>query len=82
MTNRLRDHLLGAGQRNSVKIPRKHILVVESDDNSVEMLQLYLGHAKYRVTAADTCGECLQLARIKRVRSLFARRWLRSRRRL
>ena len=50
-----------------MKIPRKHILVVESDDNSVEMLQLYLGHAKYRVTAANTCGECLQLARIKRV---------------
>jgi DNA-binding response OmpR family regulator len=66
-TNRLREHLLGAGQGNPMKIPRKHILVVESDDNSVEMLQFYLGHAKYRVTAADTCGKCLQLARIKRV---------------
>jgi DNA-binding response OmpR family regulator len=63
----LREHLLGAGQRNPMKIPRKHILVVESDDNSVEMLRLYLGHVMYRVTAADTCGECLQLARIKRV---------------
>ena len=50
-----------------MKIPRKHILVVESETNSVVMLQLYLGHAKYRVTAANTCGECLQLARIKRV---------------
>jgi DNA-binding response OmpR family regulator len=66
-TNRLREHLLGAGQGNPMKIPRKHILVVESDDNSVEMLQLYLGHAMYRVTAVNTCGECLQLARIKRV---------------
>ena len=28
-----------------MKIPRKHILLVESDDNSVEMLRLYLGHA-------------------------------------
>ena len=65
-----------------MKIPRKHILVVESEDNSVEMLQLYLGHAKYRVTAANTCGECLQLARTERVRSLFAWRRLRRRRRL
>jgi two-component system phosphate regulon response regulator OmpR len=63
VTNRLRDHLLGSGQRNSVKIPRKHILVVESDDNSVEMLRLYLGHVMYRVTAAGACGECLHLAR-------------------
>jgi DNA-binding response OmpR family regulator len=31
------------------------------------MLRLYLGYAKYRVTAANTCGECLQLARIERV---------------
>ena len=57
-TNRLRKHLLVSGDRNPMKIPRKHILVVESDDNSVEMLQLYLGHVMYRVTAADTCGEC------------------------
>jgi DNA-binding response OmpR family regulator len=62
-TNRLREHLPGAGQGNPMRIPRKHILVVESGDNSVEMLQLYLGHAKYLVTAANTCGECLQLAR-------------------
>jgi PleD family two-component response regulator len=66
-TSRLRKHLLGAGHRNPVKIPRKHILVVESDDNSVEMLRLYLGHFMYRVTAADTCGECLQLARTEQV---------------
>jgi len=66
-TNRLREHLPGASQGNPMKIPRRHILVVESDDNSVVMLQLYLGHFKYRVTAANTCGECLQLARIKRV---------------
>jgi CheY-like chemotaxis protein len=66
-TNRLREHLLGAGQGNPMKISRKHILVVESEGNSVEMLRLYLGHAKYRVTAANTSGECLQLARIKRV---------------
>jgi two-component system phosphate regulon response regulator OmpR len=66
-SNRLREHLLGAGQGNLVKIPRKHILVVESADNSVEMLRLYLGHVMYRVTAADTCGECLQLARTERV---------------
>jgi two-component system, OmpR family, response regulator len=66
-TNRSREHLLGAGQGNPMKIPRKHILVVESGDNSVEMLQMYLGHAKYRVTAANTFGKCLQLARIKRV---------------
>ena len=66
-TNRLREHLLGAGQRTPMKITRKHILVVDSDDNSVAMLQFYLGHAKYRVTAANTCGECLQLARIERV---------------
>jgi two-component system, OmpR family, phosphate regulon response regulator OmpR len=66
-TSRLREHLLGAGQRNPMKIPRKHILVVESDDNSVEMLRLYLGHIMYRVTAADTCGECLQLARTEQV---------------
>jgi DNA-binding response OmpR family regulator len=66
-TNRLREHLPGAGQGNPMKIPRKHILVVESGGNSVVMLQLYLGHVKYRVTAANTCGECLQLARIKRV---------------
>jgi Response regulator receiver domain len=66
-TSRLRKHLLGSGHRNPVKIPRKHILVVESDDNSVEMLRLYLGHFMYRVTAADTCGECLQLARTERV---------------
>ena len=66
-TNRSREHLLGAGQGNPMKIPRKHILVVESDDNSVEMLQMYLGHAKYLVTAANTYGKCLQLARIKRV---------------
>jgi hypothetical protein len=38
-TNRLREHLLGDGQGNSMKTPRKHILVVESDDNSVVMLQ-------------------------------------------
>ena len=50
-----------------MKIPRKHILVVESDDNSVEMLRLYLGHVMYRVTAAGACGECLQLARTERV---------------
>ena len=50
-----------------MKIPRKHILVIESDDNSVEMLRLYLGHFMYRVTAADTCGECLQLARTEQV---------------
>jgi len=50
-----------------MKITRKHILVVDSDDNSVVMLQLYLGRAKYRVTAANTCGEFLQLASIKRV---------------
>src|SRR4029434_1950496 len=50
-----------------MKIPRKHILVVESDDNSVEMFQMYLGHAKYRVTAANTCGKGCQLARIERV---------------
>jgi DNA-binding response OmpR family regulator len=66
-TNRLREHLPGASQGNPMKIPRKHILVVESDDNSVEMLRLYLGHFMYRVTAADTCGDCLLLARIKRV---------------
>jgi DNA-binding response OmpR family regulator len=66
-TNRLREHLLGAGQRNPMKIPRKHILVVENDNNSVEMLRLYLGYAKYQVTAADTWGECLQLARTERV---------------
>jgi DNA-binding response OmpR family regulator len=66
-TNRLREHLPGAGQGNPMKILRKHILVVESGDNSVEMLRLYLGYAKYRVTAANTCGECLQLARIERV---------------
>ena len=66
-TNRLREHLPGASQGNPMKIPRRHILVVESDDNSVVMLQLYLGHFKYRVTAANTCEECLQLARIKRV---------------
>jgi DNA-binding response OmpR family regulator len=65
-TNRLREHLHGAGQGNPMRIPRKHILVVESDANSVEMLRLYLGYAKYRVTAANTCGECLQLARIER----------------
>jgi DNA-binding response OmpR family regulator len=66
-TNRSREHLLGAGQGNPMKIPRKHILEVESDANSVEMLQMYLGYAKYRVTAAaNTCGECLQLARIER----------------
>jgi CheY-like chemotaxis protein len=53
--------------RRPMKIPRKHILVVESGDNSVEMLRLYLGYVKYRVTAANTCGECLQLARIERV---------------
>ena len=63
----MREHLLGAGQRNPMKIPRNHILVVESDDNSVEMFRLYLGHFMYRVTAADTCGESLQLARIERV---------------
>ena len=50
-----------------MKIPRKHILVVESDDNSVEMLKMYLSHAKYLVTAVNTCGKCLQLARIERV---------------
>lgn len=50
-----------------MKTPRKHILVVESDDNSVEMLRLYLGYAKYQVTAANTCGECLQLAKVERV---------------
>ena len=50
-----------------MKIPRKHILVVESDGNSVEMLRFYLGHARYRVTATDAFGECLQLARIERV---------------
>jgi DNA-binding response OmpR family regulator len=66
-TNRLREHLPGAGQGNPMKIPRKHILVVESEVKSVVMLQLYLGHVRYRVTAANTCGECLQLARIKRV---------------
>jgi DNA-binding response OmpR family regulator len=66
-TNRLREYLLGAGPGDPMKIPRKHILVVESDDNSVEMLRLYLGYAKYRVKAADNCGECLQLARIERV---------------
>jgi len=66
-TNRSREHLLVAGQGNPMKTPRKHILVVESNDNSVEMLQMYLGHAKYRVTAANTCGKCLQLARIERV---------------
>jgi DNA-binding response OmpR family regulator len=65
--NRLREHLLGSGQRNPMNISRKHILVVESDDNSVEMLRLYLGHVMYRVTAADTCGECLQLARTEQV---------------
>jgi hypothetical protein len=31
------------------------------------MLRLYLGYARYRVMAANTCGECLQLARIERV---------------
>ena len=66
-TNRLREHLPGAGQGNTMKITRKHILVVDSDDNSVVMLQLYLGRAKYRVTATNTCGEFLQLASIKRV---------------
>jgi DNA-binding response OmpR family regulator len=50
-----------------MKILRKHILIVESDDNSVEMLRLYLGYANYRVKAADTCGEGLQLARTERV---------------
>jgi DNA-binding response OmpR family regulator len=50
-----------------MKILRKHILIVESDDNSVEMLRLYLGYANYRVKAADTCGEGLQLARIERI---------------
>ena len=38
-TNSLREHLLGSGHRNSMKIPRKHILVVEGDDNSVEILR-------------------------------------------
>ena len=50
-----------------MKISRKHILVVESEGNSVEMLRLYLGHFMYRVTVADTCGECLQLARTEQV---------------
>jgi DNA-binding response OmpR family regulator len=50
-----------------MKIPRKHILVVESDDNSVELLRLYLGHVMYRVTAAGAFGECLQLARTEQV---------------
>jgi len=66
-TNRLREHLLGAGQGNPMKIPRKHILVVESDNNSVEMLRLDLAHFRYRVMAADNCGECLQLARTEQV---------------
>jgi DNA-binding response OmpR family regulator len=42
-------------------------LIVESDDNSVELLRLYLGYADHLVKAADTCGECLQLARTERV---------------
>jgi DNA-binding response OmpR family regulator len=50
-----------------MKILRKHILIVESDENSVEMLRLYLGYANYRVKAADTCGEGLRLARTERV---------------
>src|SRR5690242_17213235 len=65
--NRLREHLLGSGQGNPMKIHRKHILAVESDGNSVEMLRLYLGYAMYRVTAVDTCGECLQLTRTEQV---------------
>jgi DNA-binding response OmpR family regulator len=66
-TNRLREHLLGSSKRTPMKIPRKHILVVESDDNSVELLRLYLGHVMYRVTAAGAFGECLQLARTEQV---------------
>ena len=50
-----------------MKILRRHILIVESDDNSVEMLRLYLGTANYRVTAADTRWEGLQLARTELV---------------
>jgi PleD family two-component response regulator len=65
--NRLREHLLRSGQRNPMNNPRKHISVVESDGNSVELLRLYLGHVMYRVTAADTCEECLQSARTEQV---------------
>jgi hypothetical protein len=66
-TNRFREYALGAGPGGPMKILRKHILIVESDDNSVEMLRLYLGYANYRVKAADTCGEGLRLARTERV---------------
>jgi DNA-binding response OmpR family regulator len=50
-----------------MEILRKHILIVESDHNSVEMLRLYLGTANYRVKAADTRWEGLQLARTELV---------------
>jgi DNA-binding response OmpR family regulator len=50
-----------------MKIPRKHILLVESDDNLVKMLRFYLGYSNYRVTTVSTCNECLKLARTERV---------------
>jgi DNA-binding response OmpR family regulator len=49
-----------------MNILKKHILLVESDDDTVEMLRLYLGYANYQVTAASSCDECLKLARTER----------------
>jgi CheY-like chemotaxis protein len=49
-----------------MKIHKTHILLVESHDDTVEMLRLYLGYANYQVTAISACGECLKLARTER----------------
>jgi CheY-like chemotaxis protein len=49
-----------------MKIPKTHILLVESHDDTVEMLRMYPGYANYQVTAISACGECLKFARTER----------------
>lgn len=62
-TNRLREHLLDAGDGDPMKITKTRILLVESDGDTVDLIRLYLGPAGYHMTAASAYAESLNLAR-------------------
>jgi DNA-binding response OmpR family regulator len=59
--NRLREHLLGAGQGESMKLPPQDILLVESNDDSREMVRWYLTKVGHQVRATSTCAASLRL---------------------
>jgi DNA-binding response OmpR family regulator len=59
--HRLRENRCSAGDDGAMKVTSKEILLVESDDDSREMVRWYLNDVGYRVRAASTVAESLML---------------------